>query len=50
MSKPPANKETEKGVPRSLQNQGSERSERGTEGSRKNYFSHHRPKHIKFEG
>jgi len=50
MNKPPANDEMEKGVPRSSLNQGSERSERGTEGSRRNYFSHHRPKYNTFEG
>ena len=49
MNKPPANDEMEKGVPRSSPNPGSERSERGTEGSRRNYFSHHRPKYNKFE-
>jgi hypothetical protein len=50
MNKPPGNDESEKGEPRGSPNRGSERSERGADASRRSYFSHHRPKHIKFEG
>jgi len=47
MNKPAGNDETEKDTSKASTNQG---TERGTERLSRNHFSHHKPKHSKFEG